>query len=446
MKLIGKLIVLLFLLVFSASGLAQAVEMRRVDPSTRRVLRLDPRPSTFRLPARVIPQPEALALASTIQVNYTGFTAEQQQAFQAAVNIWSQTVSSPVPIVINATWAQLAPNILGSSGPNGIVRDWPNAPVPGCWYAIALANKLAGVDFDPSDADMHITFNTDYASTFYYGVDGKPPINQVDFVTVILHEICHGLGFLGSFSASSDLGSWGWNTGYPVIFDPLYYNGSHQQLINTTLFPNPSSELLGQITSNNVYCTGAKVMQANAGNPVKIYAPSPWAPGSSMVHWDEIYRDTPNALMRYAISAGSSIHDPGPFTLGLLQDIGWTTASPVVPSIGSSPAFLAPSCQQGQNPAPQTFKVWNFSDGTLTYNITDNVAWLSVTPASGTSTGEQDTITVNYATSGLTAGAYLATITITGSGASNSPQIIPVTLTVKKNNSGPAILQLLLNE
>ena len=89
---------------------------------------------------------------------------------------------------------------------------------------------------------------------------------------------------------------------FPFIFDPLYANGSHQQLINTTLFPNPSSELLGQMTSDNIYCTGAKVMQANAGNPVKMYAPSPWAQGSSMVHWDEIYRDTPNALMRYAIS------------------------------------------------------------------------------------------------------------------------------------------------
>ena len=53
--------------------------------------------------------------------------------------------------------------------------DFPNS-VPGRWYAIALANKLAGVDFDPADADMHITFNTDYASMFYYGVDGKPPI------------------------------------------------------------------------------------------------------------------------------------------------------------------------------------------------------------------------------------------------------------------------------
>ena len=199
MKLIGKLIVLLFLLVFSASGLAQALEKIEADPSMRRVLRLDPRPSTFRLPARVILQPEALALASTIQVNYTGFTSAQQQAFQAAVNIWSQTVSSTVPIVIDATWAQLAPTILGSSGANNYYVDVPNG-VPGRIYAVALANKLAGHDLDPGEADMHITFNTDYASTFYYGVDGQPPSNQVDFVTVILHEICHGLGFPGSFS------------------------------------------------------------------------------------------------------------------------------------------------------------------------------------------------------------------------------------------------------
>jgi hypothetical protein len=326
MRLIGKILVLLLLLLVNIPGVAQALEKITVDPSMLRVLRLYPVPSTLRIPARVFPRAEALAPTTTILVNYTNFTTAQRQAFQAAVDIWSKTVSSTVPIVIDAKWAQLAPGVLGSSGPNAVYVNVPNGK-PNTMYVVALANKLIGHDLEPGVADMSITFNTDYASTFYYGVDGKPPISQVDFMSVILHEICHGLGFLGTFSSSGGLGSWGWGSGYPIIFDPLYYNGSHQQLINTSLFPNPSSELLGQITSNNIYCTGVKVKQANGGNPVKIYAPSSWQQGSSMSHWDEIYRNTINSLMLYAISPGASIHDPGPFTLGLLQDIGWTTAT-----------------------------------------------------------------------------------------------------------------------
>ncbi len=87
-------------------------------------------------------------------------------------------------------------------------------------------------------------------------------------------------------------------------------------------------------------------------------------------------------------------------------------------------------CTQGSNAASQSFTVRNSGGGTLSYSITDNVNWLSVTPTSGASTSETDTITVNYTTSSLTPGTYNGTITITASGATNNPQTIPVTLTV----------------
>src|SRR3990172_436033 len=101
-----------------------------------------------------------------------------------------------------------------------------------------------------------------------------------------------------------------------------------------------------------------------------------------------------------------------------------------VPSISVSPASLSASAAQGSNAPSQSFQVGNFGGGTLSYTISDSATWLSTTPTSGTSTGEQDTITVNYATSGLSAGTYSATITVTASGATNSPQTIPVSLTI----------------
>lgn len=71
----------------------------------------------------------------------------------------------------------------------------------------------------------------------------------------------------------------------------------------------------------------------------------------------------------------------------------------------------------------------------MSYTISDNAAWISCTPTSGTSTGEHDNIVVNYSTSGLSADTYYGTITINASGVSNTPQTISVTLPVNQNGS-----------
>jgi probable HAF family extracellular repeat protein len=107
-----------------------------------------------------------------------------------------------------------------------------------------------------------------------------------------------------------------------------------------------------------------------------------------------------------------------------------------------NPTSLSPSCVKGRNAASQSFTVQNTGGGTLSYTITKNAAWLSVTPASGTSTGEQDTITVNYATSGLAPGKHNATITISAPGATGSPKTIGVPLTVKPPSSASMLLLL----
>ncbi|MBN1832744.1 MAG: PQQ-binding-like beta-propeller repeat protein, partial [Deltaproteobacteria bacterium] len=114
------------------------------------------------------------------------------------------------------------------------------------------------------------------------------------------------------------------------------------------------------------------------------------------------------------------------------SDYTWsfTTSSYTGPMISLYPVSLSNSCQGGQNAPNQSFQVWNSGGDTLSYVIEDDVAWLSCAPARGASTGEHDTITVEYATSGLASGTYSATITVSASGASNSPQTIGVTLTV----------------
>ncbi|MGH7229356.1 MAG: BACON domain-containing protein [Nitrospiraceae bacterium] len=98
------------------------------------------------------------------------------------------------------------------------------------------------------------------------------------------------------------------------------------------------------------------------------------------------------------------------------------------PTIGVSPTSLTFSgAQGGTNPAALTVSITNTGSGTLSWTVSDNAAWLSRSPASGTAPGNT-TVSVN--TAGLAAGTYNATITVTATGATNTPQSVPVTLTV----------------
>ncbi len=100
------------------------------------------------------------------------------------------------------------------------------------------------------------------------------------------------------------------------------------------------------------------------------------------------------------------------------------------PEISLNPTMLTPSCNQGQNASNQSFTVRNSGQETLTYTIFESASWLACSPTSGSSTGETDTITVTYSTSGLTAGVYATGINVSAAAASNSPQILQVELTV----------------
>ena len=114
-------------------------------------------------------------------------------------SLWSARLDSTVPIRIRAQFTSLAAGVLGSAGPIQVFRDFPNAPLTGTWYHVALANKLAGVDLSPVTDDINANFSTNF--NFYLGLDnGHGELN--DLVTVLLHEFAHGLGF--SQTASLD--------------------------------------------------------------------------------------------------------------------------------------------------------------------------------------------------------------------------------------------------
>lgn len=153
----------------------------------------------------------------------TGTTLGQQRliAFTYAANLWGQSLTSAVPIYINAQFSALACTAttatLGSAGATATVVNFANAPQTNARYSFALANKLAGVELgSPGQAQINANFNVNLGNTgcldgqpFYLGLDGNHGPNKVDFIATLQHEMGHGLGFqtftngqTGAFSGS----------------------------------------------------------------------------------------------------------------------------------------------------------------------------------------------------------------------------------------------------
>src|SRR5262249_56707394 len=127
--------------------------------------------------------------------------------------------------------------------------------------------------------------------------------------------------------------------------------------------------------------------------------------------------------------------DPPDQDLPLVVDNG-TSGAPPQPPIGASPASLSSTATAGgSNPANQTINITNTGGGTLNFTASDDAPWLTVSPSSGTA---PSTLTASVDITGLAAGTFNGTITISADGATNTPVNVPVTLTV--NGAGGAEL------
>ena len=105
---------------------AWAQENGDVLPAARAVVMATAADEVSAVPAPAwVPPAERTA---TFVVNYTGFSAEAEAAFQYAIDIWAGLITSSIPIVVNATWEDLPGNALGSAGSTGLWYNFTGAP------------------------------------------------------------------------------------------------------------------------------------------------------------------------------------------------------------------------------------------------------------------------------------------------------------------------------
>ena len=258
-----------------------------------------------------------------ITVIYTGFSAEAKAAVAFAVKILEGILPADLKMTIKASWTKISnASILGNSSITAFAAGWGiDALNPLAFYPVTVAEKISEKSLNlDTDADVELVLNS--TVRWYLGTDGNTPTSKYDLVTVVLHELCHGLGFFDSMDTQGTTGSYGIG-GYPVIYDTFVENLAGNKLTDTLLFRQNSAELYNELTGGQLYFNGPVTRRYLNGDRARLYAPSEWDPGSSVSHLDELRTAEVNALMTPYIDLGEAIHDPGNLSLSILADLGW---------------------------------------------------------------------------------------------------------------------------
>lgn len=261
--------------------------------------------------------PDAPRDANVI-VNYNGFPEEAMLAFDYAVDIWSVLLTSDVTVRIDAYWTDLGSGALAQAGPSNLHQNFANAPISDTYYPAALANALSGEDLS-EQSDLECTFNS--TANWYLGTDGNTPLGAYDFVTAALHELAHGLGFIGSAYYINGFGFLG-TANIPYPYD--HFTETQDSIVLLDL-PNGSQTLGTALTSDHVYWYGPNGMEGVGGGRPRLFAPEDYQVGSSYSHLNEstYAPGTPNSLMTPGLNTAESNHNPGPALLGMFVDMGW---------------------------------------------------------------------------------------------------------------------------
>jgi Calx-beta domain-containing protein/uncharacterized protein DUF4214 len=356
-----------------------------------------------------------------------GTTLGQQRlnAFQYAAGILGSTLNSGPTITVLATWENLtcdsSSGVLGSSGTQGIYRNFPGAPVSNTWYGSSLANALAGVDLDPANAEIRARFNVKIGTPgcldskqWYLGLDTNHGTN-INLVTVLLHELSHGLGFQ-TFTNSSTTGAQ--MQGFPSVFDRFLYDNTTGK---TWVQMNDAERLASAINTGNLVWVGPRATSDSAGlltagrdaqGRPQMYSPNPVLAGSSVSHWDKAA--SPNQVMEPSISSNLT-HNLSPtqdLTSSLFADIGWfinavepsptptptpiptPTPTPTTPPVGNSVQFDSASFSVGEGAGRVDISVSRSGDisqtASVKYATSDTAGLTSCASLSGKSSERCD--------------------------------------------------------
>lgn len=277
---------------------------------------------------------------STTMFGYTcgSWPAEAQSALNYALSIWSDVLQNDQSIDIDACFASDMPGgTLGSASANlRILFGYQNDTVV---VPQALAEHLINTELSDSNfPDINVIINGNF--DFYYGTDANPPGNQVDFVTLGVHELGHGLGFAGSARVDDGDATNGVECGvdstgcigYYALYDTVYrhHYSAYDKFVDLgtdaspiTEVPNVSRALYDALhgKTGGLFFDDANHQDFYEGNDsYQLYTPGKWRQGSSFSHFAD-----PSEVLYFSLSRGNAVHDVGRAS-EVMQNMGWSKA------------------------------------------------------------------------------------------------------------------------
>lgn len=268
----------------------------------------------------------------------TTLGAARRNAVARAVELLNSQVHSPTPIRIETCFANLGnQNVIAQAGPRRLFRDAPGLARAGTWYASGVVATRAGtaicglgVDTPCDTPEIQIQFNTNF-SNFYFGYDAGFVPGTIDIITVALHEIGHGLGFLSLINRDTESAEVGTELGGRD--DIFSYNlvdfrtGKPGRRLSDDSFT--AAERVTVMTSSAVSWFGfeANLHPQNItalllNDYIPIHAPATLSSGSSISHQDPVLC---TLLQPSYVPCGlENFRDLG-LTKPMLNAVGWAS-------------------------------------------------------------------------------------------------------------------------
>ncbi len=279
----------------------------------------------------------------------TTLGAQRQNAMREALRLISNEIRSDVPIRLQACWDDLGTGstfTLAQAGPRTLLVGEPWMPRANTWFAIGPATKLGGatqcglVGGSCTSYDIRATFNNQVdtaaiASDYFYGFAGPLPSGNSDFISVAMHEIAHGLGFISTVNTRAAEGPIGQRLRATngVFYDDAFghnlvgisaVDASVKRFMDMT-----DGERAAAITStfllrwdepravNSVHNSFAGSVTPD--NLIWMHTPSPVVPGSSLSHVG--VRHNGELMRAQAAGIPRNLTLAGP----MLEAVGWST-------------------------------------------------------------------------------------------------------------------------
>ncbi|HCG79258.1 MAG TPA: hypothetical protein DE015_08620 [Oceanospirillales bacterium] len=367
----------------------------------------------------------------------TALGQQRLNVFQRAADILNNTFDIAVTVRVGSSFDPLTCSsgsaVLGQAGPAAFDYNFSTRTIT----PHALYNQQVGYDADTGTVEINAQFNSSidnndnclFNTNWYYGYDA-PSGNDNSLLSVVLHEILHGMGFLSTLQSDGNSGG-GWSTleGFVEGFDPYTYklkDASTGQMLTDQAAGTRSNVMR---SGTNLVWSGTEA-NAESGNyssginsgEVQMYAPGSYEPGSSVSHFDTAM--TPNELMEPQYT---EFLDSAGLAEQLLVDIGWSYNAANAPNSPPSLSVIGNRSLSEDGSLNVALSATDADADSLTYSLGANSAALGAS-ISGTTLNINPTADFN--------GSGTLTVNVTDGEDTDSETI---TVTVTPVNDTPVL-------